>query len=215
MNVRIFLVILFIILFALIPGGLNYSLNELTLEKMKNVDIVQLTPAGTVPHQVRIYNNEYFPIYVKKGTILESNQSQDLVIAKDDILVPHTYADVPAFCIEPETCAIKGEHLKADGYAPEAISYVISSTNWTNQENITDTQLKIWLLVRGTNYDPYSGESLAFVSKNNISYDTLQEKIYKMEAEFSKNMSSSFNIQNISKNLLQEIINRFKQFFQK
>lgn len=181
MNYRIILVIILIFLFAAGLGAMNFiSTKGLTLESAYNegkVTIVQQTVAGTVPHEINIQNKGKEIINVQKGTILSSNSSQDLVVARDDVISPNSNITVPAYCIEPDQKAVENKNLTVTGMAPEVIINIVDSSNPENPSEAMKAQFKIWNVVQGSNINVYKGEIAAFSQRNDISFFEIKENM--------------------------------------
>lgn len=174
MNYRIILVLIVICLFAVGLGAMNFiSAKGLTLEEAYNagdVVITQQTPAGTIPHEVNIQNKGKNPVNVQKGIILSSKDSQDLVIARDEVVSPNTKIMVPAYCIEPDQKAVENKKLAVSGLAPQVITEIASSSNPENPSDALNAQLKIWTIVGGPDFNVYKGEVAAVSEKQDISF---------------------------------------------
>lgn len=187
MNLRALILISLIILFAGGFGALCYlSQGGITLkEAYENgkVNITQITSAGTIPHQILISTNSKKPVKVEKGTILTNPASEDLVIARDEIILPESNITIPAYCIEPEQSAIKGSHLNVSNKAPWMIQEVIGSSNPENPSEAFNTQLKIWLLARGGNFNIYTGEVYYTVRANNMYFYQFKDNLSFAKAE--------------------------------
>lgn len=181
MNYRIVLVIFIIFLFAAGLGAMNFiSAKGLTLESAYsdgNVNIVQQTPAGTIPHQINIENKGKDPVNVQKGTIVSSNSSQDLVIARDEVISPNSNITVPAYCIEPDQKAVENNKLAVAGMAPEVVIDIVSTSNPENPSEAIKAQFKIWNVVQGSNFNVYKGEVAAFSQKQDISFFDIKENM--------------------------------------
>ncbi|HIH61228.1 MAG TPA: hypothetical protein HA298_00865 [Methanobacteriales archaeon] len=194
MNLRALILISLIIIFAGGLGFLCYLHQEgITLKEAYekgNVNITQITPAGTIPHQVLVSTNSEEPVKVEKGTILTNPGSEDLVIARDEIIPPKGNSTIPAYCIEPEQSAIKGSHLNVSDKAPTMIQEVIELSNPENPSEAFNTQLKIWLLARGSNFDIYSGEVYYTVRANNMYFYQFKENLSFTKAE----LMAKFNL---------------------
>jgi len=194
MNLRALILISLIIIFAGGLGFLCYLHQEsITLKeayKKGNVNITQITPAGTIPHQVLVSTNSEEPVKVEKGTILTNPGSEDLVIARDEIIPPKGNSTIPAYCIEPEQSAIKGSRLNVSDKAPTMIQEVIELSNPENPSEAFNTQLKIWLLARGSNFDIYSGEVYYTVRANNMYFYQFKENLSFTKAE----LMAKFNL---------------------
>lgn len=211
MNYRIILVIIIIFLFAAGLGAMNFiSAKGLTLESAYNdgkVTIVQQTPAGTIPHEINIKNTGKDPITVQKGTILSSNSSQDLVIARDDVISPSSNITIPAYCIEPDQKAVENKKLAVSGMAPEVIIDIVTSSNPENPSEAMKAQFKIWNVVQGSNINVYKGEVAAFSQKNGISFYDIKENMSttKIEVMTKFNLTEEqMNNININSSLLNQ-----------
>lgn len=181
MNIRLILLIMVVVVFAAGCGAMSYlSGGGTTLEQAydnKQVEIVQNTAAGAIPHNVTIKNNGTKPVMVDKGTILKSKESQDLVIINDKKINPNNNDTVQAYCIEPDEKAVPGATLSPSGTASSQIMQIIDSSNPSDLQNATQSQLEIWIIASKGNVDVYSGESMAVVQAQKTKYYLLKEKL--------------------------------------
>jgi len=203
MNLRLILLIMVVVVFAAGCGAMSFlSGGGTTLEQAydnKQVEIVQITAAGTIPHNVSIKNNGTKPVMVDKGTILKSKESQDLVIIDDKKINPNNNDTVPAYCIEPDERAVPGATLSPSGTVSSQIMQIIDSSNPSDLQNATQSQMEIWIIASKGNVDVYSGESRAVVQAQKTKYYLLQEKLDTAKASVMSRFNiSSDAIQNIS-----------------
>ncbi len=155
-----------------------------------NLVIIQNTTAGTVPHQVNIINSGKDPVKVKVGDILSAELSQNLVIAENKTLKKNSTDIVMAYCIEPSQRAVPGAKFKVGKSSPDAVKEIISSSNPKDLENATNAQVQIWILASGVNFNIYSGEPVAMVETQNISYTQLKQKV----SDAKTALSTRFNV---------------------
>ncbi|ADZ09260.1 hypothetical protein Metbo_1013 [Methanobacterium lacus] len=208
MNFRLVLLIFLVVLFAAGTGYLSYSQSTgLPLKEAYdngNVVITQNTSAGTVPHQVVVVNNGRDPVKVQVGDVLTANSSQDLVVAENKTVSTNSSETIYAYCLDPSTQAVVGSKLKANGTASNAIKQVIDGSNIHDLNNATNAQLELWILTAGVNFNIYSGEPVALVNTQKITYTTLKQ----MVTNSKSNLASQFNvkvdnIKNINQNSTQ------------
>ncbi len=194
MNLRLILLIMVVVVFAAGCGAMSFlSGGGITLEQAydnKQVEIVQITSAGTIPHNVSIKNNGTKPVMVDKGTILKSKESQDLVIIDDKKINPNNNDTVQAYCIEPDERAVPGATLSPSGTVSSQIMQIIDSSNPSDLQNATQSQMEIWIIASKGTVDVYSGESRAVVQAQKTKYYLLQEKLDTAKAS----VMSRFNI---------------------
>jgi len=194
MNIRLILLLVLIVGFAVGCGAMSFlSGGGITLEQAydnQQVDIVQKTVAGSVPHIVTITNNGSKPLVVDKGTILKSKESQDLVIIEDKKISPGTNDTVSAYCMEAETRAVPGATLTPSGTVSNQIKQIIDSSNPSDLQNATNSQLQIWIITSNGQVDSYTGEASALVQKQNIKYYQLREKLETAKT----NVKTQFNL---------------------
>lgn len=229
MNIRAILLVLLVILFSL--GCVLFSFMSFDSNSLKdayqegNVEIIQNTTAGTVPHVIEIKNTGKKPLMVETGQILTSNSSQDMVVAQNKKINQNSSAEVKAYCFQPGQRAIPGSKLIPSNKATSQIKEVIKNSNLLDKNNATQTQLQIWILVSQDNVNLSSGEAIALMEKQGItSAKILQElsdarnnliKTLNITTEDLKNMgnNSSSNILNELYNLITEFINWIKNSF--
>ncbi len=181
MNLRVLILIGLILLFAAVFGALSYIHQQgMTLEdayREGKVTITQITPAGTVPHRILIVSNSERPIRVEEGTILNSAESENLVIARDEIIPPKNNSTLQAYCIEPEKSAVKGSQFNVSGKVPWMMRKILRSSNPSNPSDAFNTQLKIWVLARGANLNIYTGEAYYTTIANDMDFYELKNNI--------------------------------------
>ena len=194
MNIRVVSLVLVVLVFALISGIMSYSVSGgISLNEAYNtgkITVAQQTSAGTVPHQVMITNNASKSVKVKKGDVLESTVSQNLVIAEDKTIASDSNATVNAYCLDPSQRAVVGAKLLPTNTTYSAITRVISSSNPSNSQSAMNTQLQIWVITSGGNLNPYTGEPVAVVENNNITWSQFRQDI----ANAKSDVMSTFNV---------------------
>ncbi len=205
MNIRLVFLILIIIIFAFWTGFESYSQSTgLTLNQAYSdgfVNITQNTSAGTVPHQVNIFNNGKDPIKAEVGDVLSSESSQDLVIAENKTIKKNSTDTVYAYCLDPSQRAVPGVKLKANGTSSDAIKQVIYGSNLQDINNATNTQVQIWILTSGVNFNIYSGEPVALVETQKINYTKLRQIVSDAKTAISTRFNVSVdNIKNLNQN---------------
>ncbi|MCK9152584.1 ARPP-1 family domain-containing protein [Methanobacterium alcaliphilum] len=187
MNIRVIMVVAVIMIFAAGFGVLNYNnIKGLTLEEAYasgKVQITQETAAGTIPHTVQIQNKGKDPLQVEEGYILTSNSSQDLVTARNEIIPPDTNVTVPAYCLEPNQRAVEKSKLEVSGPAPAMIKSIISTSNVQNPSEAFNTQLRIWVIANGPEFNIYTGEVVAVAEKQDISYSNIRQNVSNVKIE--------------------------------
>ncbi len=208
MNFRLVILIFLVVLFAAGTGYLSYSQSTgIPLKEAydsSNIVITQNTSAGTVPHQVLVANNGRDPVKVQVGDVLTANSSQDLVVAENKTVSTNSSEMVYAYCLDPSTQAVVGSKLKANGTASNAIKQVIDNSNIQDLTNATNAQLEIWILTEGVNFDIYSGEPVALVNAQKISYTTLKQMVNTAKSDLASQFNvKADNIKNIDQNSTQ------------
>ncbi len=194
MNIRVVSLVLVVLVFALVSGTMSYSVSGgMPLKEAYNtgkITVVQQTAAGTVPHQVMITNNASKSVKVKKGDVLQSTISQNLVIAEDKTIASDSNATVKAYCLDPSQRAVVGAKLLPTNTTYSAITRVISSSNPSNSQSTMNTQLQIWVITSGGNLNPYAGEPVAVVENNNMTWSQFRQDI----ANAKSDVMSTFNV---------------------
>ncbi|WP_424355619.1 hypothetical protein [Methanobacterium sp. MBAC-LM] len=194
MNIRVVSLVLVVLVFALVSGMISYSVSSGVSLKdaytSGKITVVQQTAAGTVPHQVMITNNASKSVKVKKGDVLASTVSQDLVIAEDKIISSNSNATVKAYCLNPSQRAVVGAKLLPTNTTYSAITRVISSSNPSNSQSAMNAQLQIWIITSEGNLNPYTGEPVAVVDNNNITWSEFRQDI----ANAKSDVMSTFNV---------------------
>jgi hypothetical protein len=189
-----------------------------------DVEIIQNTAAGSIPHVIQIKNNGKKPIMVETGQILESNSSQDLVIAEDKKVNQNSSSFIMAYCFQPNQTATPGAKLKPTDKASAEIQKIIKSTNLTNNQNTTQSQLQIWILVSKNNLNINSGEAAIFIEKQGNNTDEISKKLQTAKNNIIKSLNiTEGDIKNLNAsstigyndiiNLINEFINWIKYSF--
>jgi ARG and Rhodanese-Phosphatase-superfamily-associated Protein domain len=196
MNFRAVLLVLLIVVFAVSMGAVNFaSLGSVGLEQAQadgSAVVTQNTAAGTVPHTVTITNNGTRSVNVKQGQLLESPDSQDLVVAENVTVNPGTNSTVKTYCTEPGQKANPGSNLTANQTANEMVMTIIQASVPSDAVSARQAQLKIWTLKMGGEVDPYTGEAAAMVQSSRSSYYQLRQDLSAAKG----NVSSQFNLNN-------------------
>jgi hypothetical protein len=205
MSIRLVLLIFVIVIFAAGTGFLSYTQSTgIPLAQAYtdgNVVITQVTPGGSIPHQVNITNNGNEPINVQIGDILISNSSQNLVIAQNETVDKNSSDIVSAYCIQPSQRAVPGVKLNANGTSSNAVKQVIEGSNPNDLTNATSTQVQIFILTSGVNFYMYSGEPVAEVSNQSITYTKYRQLVTAASAALATRFNVTVNnIGNINQN---------------
>ncbi len=199
MNIRVIIVVLIIIIFALASTMLNLSVSGVSdlneVYSSGNITVIQKTAAGTVPHEIVITNNENTAINAKQGTALASSVSEDLIIAEDKQIGANSAETVKAYGIEPSQRAVVNTKLLPVNNSYNGVNNVI------NNSNPYISQLQIWLIMAGPNFNPYTGEPVEVVNTKKISWSEFRQNI----ADAKNNLMKKFNvseseIQNLKQN---------------
>ncbi|MDI6724324.1 MAG: hypothetical protein QMD61_06720 [Methanobacterium sp.] len=191
MNIRVVGIVSIVILFALTSGYMSYSIsNGEDLKEVynrENIQVIQKTTAGTVPHEVTVKNNGNNTITVKKGEILASSISQNMVIAENKNIEPKADETVKAYCLEPSRRAKAGTKLLPVNTTYDTVTQVISASD---PDSAMNTQLQIWIIMSGGNLNPYTGEPVAIVEKQNLKWSQFRQNISDAKSE----VMSTFNV---------------------
>ncbi len=194
MNLRVILLVFVVILFVLISiliSFVSFENNSLSQGYQDgNVQIIQSTPSGTIPHIIIVKNNGKKPVMVESGQILTSDISQNLVVAEDEVVDQNTSESVKAYCYEPNQSAVPGSNLKPSNQASAPIETLIRNSNPSNIQNATQTQLQIWILITKDNVNINSGEAPSLVQTQQISDSQLNQDI----SNAKNNLMTTFNI---------------------
>jgi hypothetical protein len=194
MNIRVVILVLIIVVFALASGLLSYSVSDgipLTEAYSNgNIKVVQETSAGTVPHEVMITNHGNTDIKIKKGDMLASTVSQNLVIAEDKKISPNSNETVKAYCLNPSKKAIVNTKLLPVNDTKNAVNKVISNSDPSDPQSALKAQLQIWIITTEDNLNPYSGEPVAVVENQNMTWSQFRQDI----ASAKNDVMTLFNV---------------------
>jgi hypothetical protein len=194
MNIRVISVISLICLFVIASVMLIFSVSGgMSLDKAYangNVLVIQKTSAGAIPHEVDITNNGNSTINVKKGIILSSSISQDLVIAEDKQINKNSTETIKAYCIEPSQRAVADSKLLPLNYTSNSINKLLNNSDPYNDQDAYNTQLEIWVIVSEGNLNPYTGEPVAVVEAKGITWTQFRQNL----ANAKNNVMTTFNV---------------------
>jgi hypothetical protein len=183
-----------VILFALTSGYMSYSvssgeaLNE--VYNKENIQVIQSTSAGTIPHEVNVKNNGNNAIKVKKGEVLTSSVSPDMIIAEDKTVEPNSNQTVKAYSLEPSERAKVGSKLLPVNTTYDSLNQIIDDSDTSNKQSALNTQLQIWVIMSGGSLNPYTGEPVAVVEKNDIAWTQLRQNI----SDAKTSIMNTFNV---------------------
>ncbi|MBI5681432.1 MAG: hypothetical protein HZC47_11110 [Methanobacterium sp.] len=194
MNIRVLSIIFVILIFALGSGYLSYSVSGGTALKDAysngNIKVIQKTSAGTVPHEVIITNDGNVAVKVKKGDVLSSTPSQDLVIGEDKKVASNSNETVKAYCIEPSQRAVANTKLLPVNSTYNGVTQVIRNSNPLDPESAYKAQLQIYLIMSGGNLNIYTGEPVAIVDTKKISWTQFRQDVSNAKSDLMK----TFNV---------------------
>lgn len=181
MNFRVILLVIIVIIFTIC--GVYYSVQSFETNSLKetyevgDVEIIQNTTAGTVPHVILVKNKGKQPLMVKTGQILTSNTSQDLVVAEDKWITQNSSSYIRAYCFEPNQTAKTGIKLIPTEMASSEIQQIITDSNLADRQNTTKAQLEIWIIVTGNKINVESGEAATLMDKNGMNNTEITQQV--------------------------------------
>jgi len=193
MNFRVILLVILVLIFTF--SGIYLSMLSFDATSLKNsygkgeVEIIQNTTAGTIPHVILIKNDGKQPIMVESGQILVSNSSQDLVVAEDIRVNQNSSSYIRAYCFEPNQTATPGSKLTPTDKASSDVQQLIKNSNLADQQNTTSTQLQIWILVSGDNVDLNSGEASVLLKNQNNNSTEIVNQFNEAKNNLLKNLN--------------------------
>jgi len=193
MNFRVILLVILVLIFTF--SGIYLSMLSFDATSLKNsygkgeVEIIQNTTAGTIPHVILIKNDGKQPIMVESGQILVSNSSQDLVVAEDIRVNQNSSSYIRAYCFEPNQTATPGLKLTPTDKASSDVQQLIKNSNLADQQNTTSTQLQIWILVSGDNVDLNSGEASVLLKNQNNNSTEIVNQFNEAKNNLLKNLN--------------------------
>ena len=194
MNIKVVILVLIIAVFALASGLLSYSVSSgIPLKEAYssgNIQVIQETAAGTVPHEVTITNNGSKSIKVKKGDVLASSISQDLVVAEDGAVASNSNETVKAYSLYPTPRSIVNTKLLPVNNTNNAVNHILSSSNPSDPQSAMKAQLQIWIITSEDNLNPYTGEPVAVVENNNMTWSQFRQNISSAKSD----VMNSFNV---------------------
>jgi hypothetical protein len=181
MNFRLILLVLLVLIFTICGiyiSVLSFEANSLQETYLKGeVEIIQNTTPGSVPHIIQLKNNGKKPLLVETGQILKSNSSQDLVVAEDKTVNQNSSIYIRAYCFQPNQTAVPGAKLTPSGKASEEINQLIKNSNLADAQNSTSTQLQIWIIVSGDNLNLKTGEATVLIEKKGINNTEINNQL--------------------------------------
>ena len=106
-----------------------------------------------------------------------------------------------AYCIQPSQRAVPGVKLKVNGTSSNAVKQVIEGSNSNDIINATSAQVQIFILTSGVNFNIYSGEPVAEVSNQSITYTKYRQLVTSASAALATRFNVTVsNIGNINQN---------------
>jgi hypothetical protein len=181
MNFRLILLILLVLIFTICGiyiSVLSFEATSLQESYQKgDVEIIQNTTPGSVPHIIQFKNNGKKPLMVETGQILTSNTSQDMVVAEDKMVNQNSSSYISAYCFQPNQTATLGAKLTPSGKASAEIYQLIKNSNLADAQNSTSTQLQIWIIVSGDNLNLKTGEATVLIEKQGINNTEINNKL--------------------------------------
>ncbi len=193
MNFRVILLVILVLIFTFSGVYLSvFSFDATSLENSYGkgeVEIIQNSTAGTVPHVILVKNNGKQPIMIETGQILISNNSQDLIVAEDKRVNQNSNSYIRAYCFEPNQTAINGSKLTPTDKASSDLQQLIKNSNLADPQNTTSTQLQIWIIVTGNNLNLNSGEASVFIKNQNINNTEIVNQLNEARNNLFKNLN--------------------------
>ncbi len=209
MNFRVIGIVSIVVLFALASGYMSLSMS--TGKKLsevynkENIQVIQLTSAGTVPHEVTVKNKGNDTVKVTQGEVLASSVSQDMVIAEDKTIEPNTEEQVKAYGLDPLKRANAGSRLLPINKTYDSITKVISLSDPSDSNNTLNTQLQIWIIMTEGNLNPYTGEPVAVVERSGLRWSQFRQDISEAEGDLMKTFNVTENeISNLKKKEIEQ-----------
>jgi hypothetical protein len=194
MSIRLVFLILVIVIFAVGTGFMSYSQSPgIPLKQAydaKKVVITQVTGPGTVPHQVSVNNTGNDPVKVMVGDVLRADSSQDLVIAENKTISSNSTDNVKAYGLEPNQRSIPGVKFRAVETSSNSIKKIIYGSNPNDLLNATATQIQIWIITSGVDFNIYTGEPVALVEQQQLSYTQFRQLV----SDAKTSISTKFNV---------------------
>jgi ARG and Rhodanese-Phosphatase-superfamily-associated Protein domain len=193
MNFRVILLLILVLIFTL--SGIYLSLLSFEATSLKEsfnkgeVEIIQNTTAGTIPHVILVKNNGKRPIMVEMGQILASNTSQDLVVAEDKRVNQNSSSYIRAYCFQPNQTASPGTKLSPTDKASNEVKQLITNSNLADAQNTTRTQLQIWIIVSRNNIDLNSGEASLLTQNQSINNTEITTQLNEARTDLIKNLN--------------------------
>lgn len=193
MNLRVILLVILVLIFTISGIYLSVlSFASTSLEDAYNkgeVEIIQNTTAGTIPHVILIENNGKKPIMVETGQILTSNNSQDMVVAEDQKVNQNSSSYIRAYCFQPNQAAVPGSKLTPTDKASPEVKQLITNSNLADPQNTTRTQLQIWIIVSKDNLDLNSGEASLLIQNQTINSTEITNQLNEARENLLQNLN--------------------------
>lgn len=202
MNFRVILLVILVLIFTI--SGIYLSILSFEATSLKDsynkgeMEIIQDTAAGTVPHVIMIKNNGKRPVMVETGQILVSDTSQDLVVAEDKMVKGNSSSYIRAYCFQPNQTATPGTKFTPTDKASKEIQQLIINSNLADPQNTTKTQLQIWIIVTKDHVDLNSGEVSVLMKNSSINNTEITNQINEAKENLLQNLNiTEGEIQNI------------------
>ena len=203
MNIRVIGVVLLIIIFTSASVVLNLSVLEGSplseVYSSGNIKVIQKTASGTIPHEIEITNNGNTTINAKKGDVLASSVSQNMIIAEDKQISSNSTETIKAYGLESSERAVIGTKLLPVNNTYYGVNQVINNSHSNDSQSAYNTQLKIWIIMSGGNLNPYTGEPVDVVKSKGITWTQFRQNIADAKSEIRKTFNvTDDEIQNLN-----------------
>jgi len=127
---------------------------------------------------------------VKKGNVLSSTITQDIVIAEERRIIPGSTETLKMYGIEPSKRAFVNTKLLPVNITYYGVNQVIIDSDPYDLQSAYGAQLKIWIIMSGGNLNPYTGEPVAVVETKKITWTQFRQDI----ADSKISVLKTFNI---------------------
>lgn len=195
MNFRVVLLVFLVVFFMVGATYLNvHSFESSSLKDTYNagdLEIIQNTTSGTVPHTIQVINKGQKPVKVEVGQIFGSNSYQDMVVAEEMTINQNSSIYIRAYCFEPKQVAKPGEKLKPTGKASTEIIQVIEGSNLADSNSSLQAQLQIWTIVSGDNITTTTGEVPAVMKNQGLTSYQMSQLINQSRTNLAQTLGVS------------------------
>lgn len=186
------MLVLVVLIFTV--GGTYLNVHSFESSSLKDtynagdLEIIQNTTTGSVPHTIQVKNNAQKPVKVEMGQIFGSNSYQDMVVAEEKTVNQNSTMYISAYCYEPNQVAKPGEKLKPTGKASPELIQIIKNSNLADANSTLQAQIQIWIIVSGDKINTTSGKAQILMQNNSLTTAQMSQFINQSRSNLAQSL---------------------------